>query len=398
MDNPLAIALPPEIKDHILRFCSLSSLASLARVHTMYHVGAEREIYRAVTLSISETSTLTPGIDSKTSRCLDTLSTIPEKASLVHSLTVSFPRKVPWTSKTCAVPILLIKTLCHTHSLSDLRVHLNFEKRGMDAGLQMLISEVLMANKFYLHTLYCDLYIDIIGIIARQPRLKIIGVYGDPNFDLGEYGLLNIFRYLEKTRSIFPIIFGLQHEEIKDVTELDYTMLVRTFPVFYPNNPLLCRAVADSLNRDLDTSYHRSIDKAKVDEVTTFKVYLTDLSDILRVRDIVKDIGEYFPNIRILCFYLELERPVTHPKMKDILSFISKLATVAFNRWQCHNNVETALPREFKVAQVKEWASTCPHLLGVYFLDGFALRLNEEGLWQVRSWEGFNIIGNGPIV
>jgi hypothetical protein len=86
-------------------------MASLAQVHTSYQREMERVLYH--TLSVHT------GFRNEV-HCLDTLSANPEKASLVHSLTVEFPRA--WTDESHRAAVLLSNALGHMHALSDLRI------------------------------------------------------------------------------------------------------------------------------------------------------------------------------------------------------------------------------------------------------------------------------------
>ncbi|KDR81008.1 hypothetical protein GALMADRAFT_153378 [Galerina marginata CBS 339.88] len=332
MENTAALSLPVELQCHIFKFCSSSSLASLALVHTSYRVEAEREIYRTVTLSLAE-----PKIDPKVLGCLETLTINRKKTALVQSLAVTYPGEGRWTEENFNFVDLLAKRVSLMKSLLDLRMYIGFRQHGKQPDLRDYIRKVLRDDRFRLHTLYCDPEIDIPAIVTHQPDLKIIGVYDNLDQNFTHNNLMK----LRATGSPFPIIFALYRE---GETNPGYLNRVCIFPVFYPDNPLLCRAVAESL--DQDQSYPRATASEKVD---SFRIYLKEFSDIPRIRDIVNDMVQHFPNVNYLRFYIIRPHHIEHPEIKDILSLVPKLKQVNFCSWYDNEDEELAeLPEEVK--------------------------------------------------
>jgi hypothetical protein len=118
------------MKRHIALFCAPQSLASLAQVHTLYRVEAERMLYRHMAIPI----------DSKCA-ALKTLTAHPHKALLVRSLTVEFP--LHWDGKNVivfAAAASLCDVLGRMPALIGLRIILPYRE---DATLKAQINQVL---------------------------------------------------------------------------------------------------------------------------------------------------------------------------------------------------------------------------------------------------------------
>ena len=122
--------LPSELKRIIVELSSGSpnSLAALALTHTSYQREAEKALYD--TLSIFAFS-------DDAFKCMETLATNPEKAALVHFLTVEYARNN--IDKNRRVTTYLSKSLINMHSLSDFRVR----SRPADTAQMKALGKIL---------------------------------------------------------------------------------------------------------------------------------------------------------------------------------------------------------------------------------------------------------------
>ena len=109
--------LPLELKHLIVELSSGSpnSLAALARTHTAYRSEAERVLYDTLTIYGSSDDSL---------KCMKTLATNPEKATLVRFLTIDlgYSRDKLIDENIRKVMTYLSNSLINMHSLSDFRV------------------------------------------------------------------------------------------------------------------------------------------------------------------------------------------------------------------------------------------------------------------------------------
>lgn len=97
-------------------FCIPSTLTSPAQIHSSYQHEAECVLYQQVYISI---------LDPKGECCLDTLSSNPENASFLRSLTVGFPTS--WEricDESYRTAMALPTVPCHLKALSDPRIRL----------------------------------------------------------------------------------------------------------------------------------------------------------------------------------------------------------------------------------------------------------------------------------
>ena len=108
--------LPPELKLHIATFCTPSSLASLAQVHTSYQVHAELYLYQNTAIYYTDSKDVV----------LDTLRNRPHKAGLVRSLTIELSPRLDTIDNDAEVfaATSLCDALCSMHSLMDLRIRM----------------------------------------------------------------------------------------------------------------------------------------------------------------------------------------------------------------------------------------------------------------------------------
>jgi hypothetical protein len=112
--------LPSELKHLIAALSSPNSLASLARTHTSFQREAEQALYRTLSIHTRNEDSL---------RCLETLATNSEKATLVRFLTVECGRFEPNVNQR-SIPYLL-KGLVNMHSLSDFRLRIRSNEVGL---------------------------------------------------------------------------------------------------------------------------------------------------------------------------------------------------------------------------------------------------------------------------
>ena len=122
--------LPLELKRIIVELSSGSrnSLAALARTHTAYQREAERALYDTISINVFSDSL----------KCMETLATNPEKAALIHFLTIEYARDN--IDKNRRMTTYLSKSLVNMHSLSDFRIRAglgdekNMKRRGEKLG------------------------------------------------------------------------------------------------------------------------------------------------------------------------------------------------------------------------------------------------------------------------
>ena len=113
-------SLPSELRCLIVELSSGSprSLAALAQTHTSYQREAERVLYDTLFIFSANDNSL---------KCMETLATNPEKAALVHLLTVKYitlhvHENNININRNQRVTTYLSKSLINMHSLSDFRV------------------------------------------------------------------------------------------------------------------------------------------------------------------------------------------------------------------------------------------------------------------------------------
>jgi hypothetical protein len=293
--TPLQI-LPPELIYNIGTFCTPSSLASLAQVHTSYQREAERALYRTLSIRICPNDV----------KCLDTLFAHPQRASIVRSLTAEFPR---WESEENSVATeSLFGALGHMHALSDLRIrlrvtnHVSLKEQINDALRSVWLTHHRLwqrtddtahrSKHFRLHTLYCNSFLHISEIIDAQPEIQLLGIYNS-----GEMETLETLKHLAARDSLstLPTVFVLERE-----TFLPIFNHLTIFPAFYPTRPIMCRNIADSFDRDVARDI--LTDKASVSQVC---IYLRDFSDMSLIRHIVEDMVRCFPLVSWLNLWVE---------------------------------------------------------------------------------------------
>ena len=105
--------LPLELQLFIVELSSdsPSSLAALARTHPTYQREAERALYETLTIYASSDDSL---------KCMGTLATNPEKATLVRFLVIEYARGDVHNNQ--RVTTYISKSLINMHSLSDFRI------------------------------------------------------------------------------------------------------------------------------------------------------------------------------------------------------------------------------------------------------------------------------------
>jgi len=200
-------------------------------------------------------------LDPKGKCCLDTLSSNPDKASFLRSLTVEFPTN--WKEiddESYRTAMALPTVLCHLKALSDLRIRL--PDRNRYHSLAEKITDTLRSGYFQLHTLYCSDYLDIVKIVKDQRQLQFLGIYihGNPKL---------LIKHLDAMAFTLPKVFTLNRWDSRPIFNH-----IHIFPALPTNNSLVCQALAASFGQDI--SRERIVEACEVARVS---VWLKDLSD-----------------------------------------------------------------------------------------------------------------------
>ena len=103
--------LPSEIRYHIAELSSRNSLTAFAQTHSSYQRVAEKPLYNTLHTQVYA--------DKESLKCMETLATNSEKASLVRFLTIDYDYNI---YKNWLVITYLAKILIKMHTLSDFRV------------------------------------------------------------------------------------------------------------------------------------------------------------------------------------------------------------------------------------------------------------------------------------
>ncbi|RDB30089.1 hypothetical protein Hypma_014007 [Hypsizygus marmoreus] len=348
--------IPSELKVHIGTFCTRATLASLAQVHTSYQKESERTLYKRISIQTS----------SEEVTCLETLSSNSEKAGLVRSLTIEFPRR--WSTESCNTALVLSRALDHTHALSHLRIKLPLNKPEDDSVLPQL-NRAIRSDHFRLVSLYCNDYFDIVEIIQNQPRLQLLAIYTNGG-DTELLRKLISLRSSEPTAS-FPIIVALERESF-----LPFYDHISVFPTF-------CRALRSAIFPSCAESFLQDDSRglvASVDEVSQVSIYLAELSTPGIIHDMLRDMARSFPLVSWL--NIALESPdIYYPDFAASLSVVTNLTELHFHMWNNGEKNHPGLSHVQKQTYAQEWGEACPDLFQVTFLDGTTIEKNE-GEWE----------------
>ncbi|RDB30094.1 hypothetical protein Hypma_014001 [Hypsizygus marmoreus] len=350
-------SIPSELKVHIGTFCTRATLASLAQVHTSYQKESERTLYRRISIQTS----------SEEVTCLETLSSNSEKAGLVRSLTIEFPRR--WSTESCNTALVLSRALDHTHALSHLRIKLPLNKPEDDSVLPQL-NRAIRSDHFRLVFLYCNNYLDVGEIIRDQPQLQLLGIYtcgGDTEL----LRKLTSLRSSEPTAS-FPIIVALDRESF-----LPFYDHISVFPTF-------CRASRSAIFPSCNQSFLQYGSRgliASADVVAQVSIYLDELLTPGNIHDMLRDMARSFPFVSRL--NIALESPdICYPDLAASLSVVTHLTELHFHMWNDGEKNHPGLSHVQKQKYAREWGEACPDLFEITFLDGVTLEKNEEE-WEI---------------
>ncbi|KIL64903.1 hypothetical protein M378DRAFT_568176 [Amanita muscaria Koide BX008] len=152
----------PELLHRVFRLCSQSDLVSLSRVNYTFGEAADYLLHRDIRISCNFLQRFGPQLRAKTSLFRCTLTSNPQKAAFLRSLHVGLMSGNTKDQESYNYHMLtqIADALRNTHGLEDLRI---------------ILSEVIKGGYFQLHTLYCDSYQDLEGIIVSQKHLRLLG-------------------------------------------------------------------------------------------------------------------------------------------------------------------------------------------------------------------------------
>jgi hypothetical protein len=291
--------IPLELKRLIVELSSgsPSSLAALARTHTSYQREAEKALYDTLYIYSSSDDSL---------KCLETLSTNSEKATLVRFLTIVYARDN--IHKNRRLTTYLSKCLINMHSLSDFRVRSHPNEAQMMKGLSKIlwsVCKILIFSKlmillayseghFRLQTLYYHDVRSISQIIKSQTELQILGLYGP--------GILNpriVLKTLKELHNqlFLPIVLTLERESF--ITVVDH---ISIFPTFYSvdRQATIPQGLVQSFCEDQGNYM-----VAKAENIIQLSIYLVDSSGIPSIYALAKDMAVSFPGIHGLNLLFE---------------------------------------------------------------------------------------------
>ncbi|EAU86438.2 hypothetical protein CC1G_05432 [Coprinopsis cinerea okayama7 len=159
---------PPEIKEQIASFCTLSTALSLAVTHSTYLEASERRIYHSLTILA----------DTQSVQALTALSRKRARYSFVQSLTVEiFDNNDEANVK---VGRMVVEVLHSLVNLEELRIRLGPWAYGRNArdveGAVVLLRDLdrVLSSKDMpqLKTLFCNDSFDLADILKSQRRLE----------------------------------------------------------------------------------------------------------------------------------------------------------------------------------------------------------------------------------
>lgn len=185
----------------------------------------------------------------------------------------------------------------------------------------------ISGSHFHLHTLYCGLYRDIVGIIKSQSSLNIIGIYLDDALRR-EPLLPNMLTKLEDNSIHIPFIFGLSCEDYN--TQIQYTVFPEIFPISHSEGPIY------SLLRSL--SMYSRIHPYRISapqDGAGFTIYLSDFSNMPAISCLLDNISRSFVYIFSLEFCIHNDYAVVGVISWPLLdNDLLKRAHIAFGRFR----------------------------------------------------------------
>ncbi|KAH6877393.1 hypothetical protein BKA70DRAFT_1448179 [Coprinopsis sp. MPI-PUGE-AT-0042] len=155
------VQLPREIKGLVAEHCSPAHLATLVQVSREFQQEGERVLYANLSIDASRGP----------AQPLTNLAASPARATLVKSLHVQFGDFSLFGNPGYAD---LISGLPQMTNLVDLRVRLGWRDEEEMKTLEALLCA---GRHFRLVTLFCDIRLDLEGIVEAQPTLRLLGTY-----------------------------------------------------------------------------------------------------------------------------------------------------------------------------------------------------------------------------
>ncbi|KAM6490042.1 hypothetical protein JOM56_014621 [Amanita muscaria] len=232
-----------ELLHCIFRFCSQIDLASLSQVDSIFRQAAEDVLYRHIYISffpfdlIPDKTWRSWAITEKS--LFHTLASNPQKAALLRYLQVQF-KDIGYHDATQANHSILGRiadALQNAPNLVDLRIMVKQYSEGK-------LSEAIRGGHFQLHTLYCDSFQDLEGIIVSQRHLRLLGIYAVHNYFFPH--ATELVKSLHNNRNV-PGIFMLGSCGFPN----DFSQLTLFPELYVPGQTFtLCRDIATSLGQD----------------------------------------------------------------------------------------------------------------------------------------------------
>lgn len=245
-----------------------------------------------------------------------------------------------------------------------------------------------------MRTLYCNGYLDVVDITAKQPDLQIIGIYSKGGWD-DVIDILERMRVAPRLHPSMPTLFAFQRDSWMSVFNNVAICTICATDGLYPWG-----TIAESIDRDV--AYDISLERSEVNEV---RIYLEDFSDMAFIRRLVEEMVQVFPTVDRVRFvprcpfrvgYSHSEhtafeliskyiQPLSDPDLVSILAPITLLREVAFVCLPGRvSHGSAVLSNDAKIALAEEWTGSFPWLVKIVFFDGSILgrRLKR---WEILS-------------
>ncbi|KAM6492625.1 hypothetical protein JOM56_012349 [Amanita muscaria] len=278
----------PELLHCVFRFCSQRDLASLSRVNYTFRQAAEYLLHRHVHISFGFPKHRPCLQGARSLFC--NLTSNPQKAALLRYVHVKLAfcgnRGVEQSNDRLLKQI--VDALRNAHGLEDLRIIVMLSETMSPPSdpCKGMLSELIKGGYFQLHTLYCDSYQDLEGIIVSQKHLRLLGIYTHKY----RPGYVNVSKLINNSRidsnRKFPGIFMLYCSHITS-----YINHLTLFPEFcLPGHTLtLCRDIATFLSSNYETA---PVDDRRL----TIHIFDFSYAKTAIICEVVEVMGQYFVN------------------------------------------------------------------------------------------------------
>ncbi|KAM6492719.1 hypothetical protein JOM56_012443 [Amanita muscaria] len=382
----------PELLYCVFCFCSQRDLASLSRVNYTFRNAAEYLLYRDIHISFNLFPVFSPRFQEKRS-LFRTLTSNPQ-AALLRYLHVQLESDGSKDAEFCNSPILqqIVDALRNTHGLEDLRIIVRrpeYTDQPSDPSNGML-SEVIKGGYFQLHTLYCNSYQDLEGIIVSQKRLRLLGIYTSHH----HFGYLNISKLIKNSQiDSFPGIFMLTRSRSSYYNVNRLTL----FPEFcLPGQTFtLCRDIATYLNRNLG--------RYPVHHGLTIHVFDFSSAKTAIICELVEAIAQYFVNCEVFTVWVQtsvgkktISKPWRIPGLSTSISRFKQLQRLNFyvpNDKRAVSDLKSLLYQEFDHAVGLRLVRVC--------LGGYPMitRLERDSFgWKIENHKGDEVDLDTPLI